>query len=96
MHVGPAVVDKGPPELLDQLGVEPSRAVIIGDWKERDIAGGRNAGLHTVYARYGDKYSQYADKAEADETVPDFVVDDLLQLLEVLEQLNAEAGGRKD
>ena len=81
---------------LDELGVAPSRAVIIGDWKERDIAGGRNAGLHTVYARYGDKYSQYADKAEADETEPDFVVDDLLQLLNVLDRLNGGPVGRKD
>jgi putative hydrolase of the HAD superfamily len=81
---------------LDQLGVEPSRAVIIGDWKERDIAGGRNAGLHTVYARYGDQYSQYADKKEADETVPDFVVDDLLQLLDVLDRLNGGPVARKD
>jgi HAD superfamily hydrolase (TIGR01509 family) len=78
---------------LEQLGVAPERAVIIGDWKERDIAGGRNAGLHTVYARYGDKYSQYADKAEVDETEPDFVVDDLMQLLDVLDRLN-RAGGR--
>ena len=81
---------------LEQLGVEPSRAVIIGDWKERDIAGGRNAGLHTVYARYGDQYSQYADKAEADETVPDFAVDDLLQLLDVLDRLNGGPVTRKD
>jgi HAD superfamily hydrolase (TIGR02253 family) len=81
---------------LERLGVEPERAVIIGDWKERDIAGGRNAGLHTVYARYGDKYSQYADKVEADDTVPDYVVDDLLQLLDVLDRLNGGPVVRKD
>ncbi len=73
---------------LDLLGVEPGRALLIGDWVERDILGGQNAGLHTVYARYGDKYSQYADKVEGQETQPDFVVDDLLQLLNVLDQLN--------
>jgi putative hydrolase of the HAD superfamily len=70
--------------------VAPGRAVVIGDWKERDILGGQNAGMHTVYARYGDEYSQYADKVEDEGPEPDFVVDDLLQLLEVLERLNAK------
>jgi putative hydrolase of the HAD superfamily len=73
---------------LERLQVEPDRAVVIGDWKERDILGGRNAGLHTVYARYGDQYSQYADKLDQEPTVPDFAVDDLLQLLDVLDRLN--------
>lgn len=74
---------------LDGLGVEPHRAVVIGDWKERDILGGRNAGMHTVYARYGDQYSQYADKLPDEPTEPDYVVEDLLQLLTVLDRLNA-------
>jgi putative hydrolase of the HAD superfamily len=77
---------------LDKLGVPPERALVIGDWKERDILGGQNAGLHTVYARYGDQYSQYADKIQGEETVPDFVVDDLLQLLDVLDRLNGATG----
>ncbi len=76
---------------LEVLEVEPDRAVVIGDWKERDILGGRNAGLHTVYARYGDLYSQYTDKVVGDGPEPDFVVDDLLQLLDVLDQLNGTA-----
>lgn len=77
---------------LDGLGVEPHRAVVIGDWKERDILGGRNAGMHTVYARYGDQYSQYADKLPDEPTEPDYVVEDLLQLLTVLDRLNADGG----
>jgi len=74
---------------LEQLEVRADQAVVIGDWKERDILGGRNAGLHTVYARYGDQYSQYADKLEEEGTVPDYVVDDILQLLDVLDELNS-------
>ena len=77
---------------LDKLGVVADRALVIGDWKERDILGGRNAGLHTVYARYGDQYSKYADKVVGEETEPDFVVDDILQLLEVLDRLNGVVG----
>jgi len=75
---------------LARLGVEPARAVVIGDWKERDILGGRKAGMHTVYASYGDQYSQYADKQAAAGPEPDYVVDDLLQLLDVLDELNAK------
>lgn len=73
---------------LKMLGVEAGRTVVIGDWKERDILGGKNAGIHTVYASYGDQYSQYADKVDTEGTDPDFVADDLLELLSVLDKLN--------
>jgi putative hydrolase of the HAD superfamily len=76
---------------LEKLGVPAGRALVIGDWKERDILGGRNAGVLTVYARYGDLYSQYADKVAGQGPEPDFVVDDLLQLLDVLARLNGTA-----
>ncbi|MCP4290710.1 MAG: HAD-IA family hydrolase [bacterium] len=79
---------------LDILNVSADRTVLIGDWIERDILGGQNAGLHTVYARYGDKYSQYADKVDDADTKPDFVVDDLLQLMSVIETLNAKGDSR--
>ena len=74
---------------LEMLQVKPERALVIGDWRERDIVGGQAAGLHTVYARYGDQYSKYATKTDAEVPEPDFVVDDLLQLLGVLDRLNA-------
>ncbi len=77
---------------LEQLNAQPERTVLIGDWRERDILGGQKAGLHTVYARYGDKYSQYADKVDNPRAEPDFVVDVLLQLLDVLDKLNAPSG----
>jgi len=76
---------------LRQLGVPADRAVVIDDWKERDIQGGPNAGLHTVYARYGDQYSQYADKVMGQGPEPDYVVDDLMELLDVLAKFNAAA-----
>ena len=81
---------------LEKLQVSAERTVVIGDWKERDILGGRNAGLHTVYARYGDQYSKYADKIEGDPTEPDFVADDLLHLLDVLDELNGPENTGKE
>jgi len=70
------------------VGGGARRRVVIGDWKERDILGGKNAGIHTVYAKYGDQYSQYADKVDTEGTDPDFVADDLIKLLSVLDELN--------
>ncbi|MFH2052411.1 MAG: HAD-IA family hydrolase [bacterium] len=78
---------------LEMLEVQPQRAVIIGDWRERDILGGQKAGMHTVYARYGDEYSQYADKIDGPSTEADFVADDLLRLLEILDTLNGVPAG---
>ena len=75
---------------LEQLGVEPGRAVNVGDWPERDIVGGDAAGLHTVYARYGDTYDS-GDRVRADHSGANYEIDDLLQLLDVLDRLNAEA-----
>ncbi len=79
---------------LKMLGVEASRTVVIGDWKERDILGGKKAGIHTVYASYGDQYSQYADKVDTEGTDPDFIANDLLELLNVLDQLNGTGEGK--
>ncbi len=73
---------------LEQLGVEPSRAVNIGDWPERDIVGGDAAGLHTVYARYGDTYDS-GDREKTTHSGAHYEIDDLFQLLDVLDRLNA-------
>ncbi len=78
---------------LEKLGVQPERALVMGDWRERDILGGQNAGLHTVYARYGDQYSQYADKSGEATAEPDFVAEDMLQLLDILDRLNQRTDG---
>ena len=78
---------------LDELDVRPDQAVMIGDWPTRDIRGAKDLGLHTVWARYGDKAPPYKDAAvKAADTAAgveaDFIVDDMAQLLGVLDQLN--------
>ncbi len=77
---------------LDKLGVEPHRAVNIGDWPERDIVGGADAGLHTVYARYGDTYGS-ADRVKQENSGAQYEIDDLAQLLDVLDRLTPSYGG---
>ena len=78
--------------VLEKLGVEPGQAVMVGDWPERDIVGGADAGLHTVYARYGDTYDS-SDRAANKSSGAQFEIDDLAQLLQVLEELDRESRG---
>jgi len=78
---------------LERLEVEPGRAVMIGDWPERDIEGGRAVGLHTVYARYGDKEYEFGDRTDRGPSGADFEIDDLEQLFGVLEELNRRPAG---
>lgn len=78
---------------LDELDVRPDQAVMIGDWPTRDVRGAKDLGIHTVWARYGDKSPPYKDESlKADEVAAggeaDFIVDDLAQLLDVLDRLN--------
>jgi putative hydrolase of the HAD superfamily len=82
---------------LEELRVRPDQTVMIGDWPSRDIRGAKDLGLHTVWARYGDRSPPYKDPAlAADEEVAareaEFVIDDLAQLLDVLDTLNGPPG----
>ncbi len=80
---------------LSRLDVLPGQAVMVGDWPERDIVGGAGAGLHTVYARYGDTYESADRDREKGDSGAEFEIDDLLQLLDVLDRLNGGKGVEK-
>jgi len=77
---------------LRRLGIEPQQAVMVGDWPERDIDGAKRAGIHTVYARYGDTSSLEARAARSGSGA-DHEIDDVLQLLDVLDRLNGAVPG---
>ena len=68
-------------EVLKRLGVAPENALMIGDWAERDVVGGKSLGMKTVFARYGDTF-------DTKESGADFDVDDVLQLVGIVDQLN--------
>jgi putative hydrolase of the HAD superfamily len=67
--------------VLGLLGVEASRAIMIGDWEERDILGARNIGMQTAFARYGDTFSTGATSA-------DFDLADISDLVGIVRTLN--------
>jgi 4-nitrophenyl phosphatase len=81
----PTVVGK--PETLmmmkgiQQLGVDPSQAVMVGDRLDTDILSGHNAGLSTVLVLTG--VSQRADFDQAT-VLPDYVFTDLSALTQAI------------
>lgn len=65
---------------LEELGVEPGKAVHVGDSVKSDVLGARNAGMKTVWLKTRDQ------KLVAE---PDRVITRLTQLPETLETLSA-------
>jgi len=70
---------------LEILGIGPSEAVAVGDRIERDIIGGKRAGLTTVLARYGCSALHYEES-------PDYIIDDIRELTNILESPQAMEG----
>ena len=68
-------------EVLNRLGAIPAEAMMIGDWAERDVVGGRSLGMTTVFARYGDTF-------ETQESGADYDIDDVYQLVAIVGALN--------
>jgi len=67
---------------LDLLGVTPREALMVGDWAERDMVGAAQLGIRTVFARYGDTFG-------TQESGADFELADILELLAIVDRLNA-------
>lgn len=64
-------------KVLKALGVKPSEAMHVGDWREKDILGAKRAGMKTCFARYGE--NKLGRKVWADCYVDRF--EDLLKVL---------------
>ncbi|MDH7509555.1 MAG: HAD family hydrolase [Methanolinea sp.] len=64
---------------LKLLGVPPREVIAVGDSPRRDIAPCRQMGMITVYARYGDRFSQRGDRGGAH-----FAIDSLGQILTII------------
>ncbi len=68
-------------EVLTRLGSDPSESLMVGDWAERDVVGGKSLGMKTVFARYGDTFGTEHSGA-------DFDVDDVFELVGIVDRLN--------
>ncbi|HLN05083.1 MAG TPA: TIGR01458 family HAD-type hydrolase [Acidimicrobiales bacterium] len=68
--------------ILDQLGVEPSGAVMIGDDIESDVLGAQAIGMHGVLVRTGKFRAEALERASGE---PDDVIDSVAGLAELLD-----------
>ncbi|MSP85803.1 MAG: TIGR01458 family HAD-type hydrolase [Methylotenera sp.] len=66
---------------LDDMGLSSSEVAIVGDDIDVDVGGGQQAGLKGILVRTG-KYRQ--NYAEASAVKPDFIIDSVVELPEVL------------
>lgn len=62
---------------LEKLGVEPSEALHVGDYRQRDVLGAKNAGMKTAWAKYGNNLL-------GDDVQADFVLEKFTDLLSCL------------
>jgi putative hydrolase of the HAD superfamily len=71
---------------LEALGVEPREVLMVGDWPERDMVGASRLGIRTVFARYGDTKG-------IQESGADYEIDDIIELLDIIDAINAQEAG---
>ena len=70
---------------LEMMKAEPAEALLVGDSPRRDIEPCRLLGIRSVYARYGDRFSDDRSEFEAD-----FVIDAMDELPGILAGLSSK------
>ena len=69
-------------KILDEMKIEPSSAIMVGDWAERDIVGAKNIGMITAWAKYGNQFDTKNSGA-------DFELEDIYDLVGIVRRLNS-------
>lgn len=69
--------------VMNKLNITPSEALMVGDWPDRDMVGGNNAGIRTVFARYGGRKLDSPSGA-------DYEIDDVSELVRIVSELNSK------
>lgn len=70
---------------LDMLQSVADEVLLVGDSLRRDIEPGRTLGIRTVYARYGDRFSDDRSSVQAD-----YTIDTMAELPEILSSLSGK------
>ena len=68
-------------KILELLQIQPSEAVMVGDWAERDVVGAAQVGMKTIFARYGNTFGTEKSNANYD-------IDDISQVIDIVKELN--------
>ena len=69
--------------VLEHFSIEPSEALMVGDWPERDIRGAAQVGINTVFARYGDTSGVIDSGAR-------YEISDIIELVEIVDNHNRQ------
>jgi HAD superfamily hydrolase (TIGR02253 family) len=66
--------------ICDKLEVKPEECLMLGDWPERDVQGGRLAGMKTCLAKYG----------QVQQAKADYEIEGFANILEIVDRCNVE------
>lgn len=68
-------------KILDLLHIKPSEALMVGDWAERDVVGAAQAGMKTIFAKYGNTFGTVVSHADYD-------IDDITEVIGIVKKEN--------
>ena len=71
-------------KILGLLAVDPSEAIMVGDWAERDIKGAKALGIQTAWAKYGNEFDTKVSGA-------DYELDDIYDIVKIIRRVNEKA-----
>ena len=64
---------------VELLEVSPENIVMVGDWPDRDVVGGKLAGMKTAFAKYGDVFGTKNSGADYD-------LNDISEIFDIVNQ----------
>ena len=62
---------------VELLKVPPKNIIMVGDWRDRDVVGGKLAGMKTAFAKYGDVFGTENSGADYD-------LNDISEILDIV------------
>ena len=64
---------------VELLKVVPENIIMVGDWPDRDVVGGKLAGMKTAFAKYGDVFNTKYSGADYD-------LNNISEILDIVDQ----------
>ena len=68
--------------ILDYFKIQPSEAIMVGDWPEKDLDGAKSVGMKAAFAKYGNS----SKEVNLDRT--DIVLNDISDILKYIKNIN--------
>ena len=59
----------------------PEETIMIGDWPDRDVVGGKQIGMRTAFAVYGDTFGTKNSGADWD-------IQDVSEIITIIKKIN--------